>query len=183
MLPAGQNVAVRYRPIERRSRTGFPGGPRGLAPLTPSLGGGRDRRTCGCTGQGQCRNGCRSWGARGPRGQRRHGPPGRTETRNLRAANPDGQRAPRPRAVLNRHRQGPPFRYGPGEPVAPPTRPGCLRPYGSTSWAVDAPMEIPGPGSGRANDGRLSPGAWHPPRARAIWGAGAPSAGAPARAE
>jgi hypothetical protein len=36
------------------------------------------------------------------------------------AATLDGQRAPRPRAVLHRHRRRAPFRYTPGSPSVPP---------------------------------------------------------------
>src|SRR5204862_7821139 len=62
----------------------------------------------------------RWWGARGPWGTGTTGSPGPAEGIRNRAAYPDGQRAPRPRAVLNRHRQEPRFRYTPGEPAPPP---------------------------------------------------------------
>jgi hypothetical protein len=60
-------------------------------------------------------NNCRSWGARGSRGTDTTGSPGRAGRRSTetRVANPDGQRAPRLRAVIDRYRQRRPFCYTP----------------------------------------------------------------------
>jgi hypothetical protein len=64
---------------------------------------------------------CRLWGARGPRGDGHHGPPGPRGRRLGTSARPTPTAsAPRPRAVLNRHRREPRFRYTPGGPATPP---------------------------------------------------------------